>query len=429
MSSTLLRFVKRVARPLIPTPVEFAVRERLAQEYLKTVSIPIDRSRPTIVAINHFWDQDLEAIRRANREYNVVALDATRLFRHAAVIYSEPVRLLKDAYESSPRSVRSQYRESCHRLWSQIRSRFGCDLVLVPNDNYFWIREFLDVARDEHVPIVMWHKEGTLSPFGYTFEAHRSRTLAPCQADYVLVWSDRHREFWRTAGVPADRIRIVGQPRSDLLYDTAYRVDWSRLFPTEQPLVTLLSYFDDAYIPPEFVQQGMSWRQMKTESHDLLARAAELFPEWNFVIKTHPQQRDTASLERRYHASNLRVVGGAQLGTALIKASSLVIAFQTTALIEAVCLGKRVIYTNWDPHLETLRDHLLPFEQGSGYRIIDSAQEYHTTLHRFLSGDLNAVPAPPTDDTKRQELVSAYLHQPDGQVAARFFDIVDEVLS
>ena len=34
-------------------------------------------------------------------------------------------------------------------------------------------------------------------------------------ADYILVWSERQKLFWEKTGVNSDKIKVVGQPRSD----------------------------------------------------------------------------------------------------------------------------------------------------------------------------------------------------------------------
>ncbi len=189
--------------------------------------------------------------------------------------------------------------------------------------------------------------------------------------------------------------------------------------------MTLFSYMDDAYVPVELIHsEHLTWRQMKTETHDEIARLAHEHPEFNFVIKTHPQQLDLKILQQKYSAPNVRVVGGAALANELLQRSELIVAFQTTAVIEAMFLNKRIIYTYWDPLVSRLESDLLPFQRASGVVVAQTFKAFCDTCEQFFSGDMTVFEYDSETLRQRDDFVNEYLYRPDGQVCARFLDSI-----
>jgi len=189
--------------------------------------------------------------------------------------------------------------------------------------------------------------------------------------------------------------------------------------------------FDDiAYLPPELRDQGFSWRQLKQETLDDLASMAQDYPGFNFVIKAHPQQLDLAALTERFRRDNLVVIGGSQVANELILRSELVIGFQTTALIEAMFLDKRVIYTAWDKiYQEKLWDDLLPLHRAKGIVVAKTRGEFVNACRKLFQGDETSFKFSEAELAGRDRFVDDYLHQPDGKVCERILNSLDSFLS
>jgi hypothetical protein len=148
------------------------------------------------------------------------------------------------------------------------------------------------------------------------------------------------------------------------------------------------------------------------------------------VVKAHPQQRDLAELQGRYQRDNLKVIGGAGVANELIQRSELIIAFQTTAVIEAMLLKRRVIYTAWDENYNRyLLDDLLPFHQARGIVVAQSREQFGEVCRRFFAGDYRDFEFSTEDDEARDRFVNEYLYRPDGHVCERFYAELDKFLS
>ena len=424
----MLTSIRRFIRKILPKALLVRIYRWQAKQYINSLSIPVDTGKKTLLALNHFFDQDLRALEISNRDYNFVKIDTTILFKGAKIHFSPDVQAMRVPYESEhPANRKNWYKEAAY-IYDLLDNRFHMKLIITPADCYYWIREFIEVARHRGIKTIVINKEGTVSPEYFESESARIRNNAPFLSDHLFVWSERQRSYWNRAGVSDDFISVIGQPRSDLFFlEKKNEID--RLFPKKQPLVTFFSYMDDAYIPVTLVQrEGLSWRGMKKETHEEIARLANKYRQYNFIIKTHPQQPDLYELQRKYSSDNLRVIGGASTANELIQRSVLIIAFQTTAIIEAMFLNKRVIYTFWDKNIPRLQDDLLPFHKASGIRIAYSLDELRQMCERTLSGDMSLFTFTEEEQKNKEQFVREYLYRPDGQVCQRLYQSLTQFI-
>jgi len=420
--------LRTFAKNLLPRTVNRKLSRSMAMQYLQRLDPPFDPAKKTILAINHLFDQDLRALELANARYNLVVVNAGVLFKGAQFYFSQEIMDIRAPYESEPLSNREAYRGECREYFDYLRDRFNPGLIITPNDNYYKVREFIIAARESGVRTVILDKEGTISPHSFEAEAKRARDYTPCISDHVFVWSERQKKYWQNRGVEAGHITIVGQPRSDLFFaDDDSQVDG--YFETAQPLVTFFSYFDTAYIPQKEVDQsGVSWRTMKKQSQEAVWRMARQYPDRNFVIKCHPQQLDIDLIRDTYQSPNLRVIGGAEVGNELIRRSDLIIAFQTTAVIEAMFLNKRIIYTAWDENYQRLSDDLLPLHRAPGIVVAKAPAQFEEICARFFSGDESDFDFSPEELAGRDRFVNEYFYKPNGHVCERFLAAVDRFM-
>lgn len=424
---TLKRRAKKIGQRLLPRKFIHLIYRRRALAYINGLNPQYNPDKKTILAVNHFFDQDLQALANSNTEYNLINLEATGINKGSRFYFSQEIMELRKSYDSEPEENRALWRKECQLMFDLLWERFHPDLLVVPSDCYIFIREFIHVAHERGVPTVMIDKEGAISPSCIVAYADKLRECVPPISDHIYVWSDRQKRYWNRAGISNDRITILGQPRSDLFF-TDKRNDLAQYFPKPQPLITLFSYMDDVNIFPdvfpELADRGLSWQTMKTQTHDELIRLATKYKNYNFVIKTHPQQPDFHELKEKYQSDNLVVIGGPTVANELIQRSELIIAFQTTALIESMFMNKPSIYTCWDNNYDQLIPHCLPFHDAKGIVISDSFPKFVEACEKFLSGDRSDFDFSEQEIAQRNQFVEEYFYKPDGQVCRRFFEAV-----
>ncbi len=419
--------IKKTIGAIIPRWFKRQLYRRLAGDYIKGLDIVPDKSKKSVVVFNHYFDQDVRALELANKDFNLIIIDTVTLFRGAKIFFEEKIRELHAPYINAEPQMLAEYSEECQLILNQLKKQTGVDIIVTPSDIFYWVREFIAVAKKSGVETVVLDKEGTISPHDFYIEAERVKVNAPFMSKRIFVWSERQHEFWTRIGANENQISIIGQPRSDLLHHEK-RIDVDKLFEKPQPLVTFFSYMDDAYIPVELVlSEKLKW-EMKGPTHDEIYRLACKHTEYNFVVKTHPQQQDLKELQSRYNRENLKVVGGSAIANELLQRSELIIAFQTTGIIEGMLLGKNIIYTNWDSLIDRLKDDLLPFHEAEGIRVLRSFDEFKNVCSAFLDGDKSAFEFTKEQQKARDQFVNRYFYQPDGNVCERFFSEIKEML-
>lgn len=388
--------------------------------------LKIGSGKNGMLIINHFFDQDIRALRLANHNHFFFVVINHMIFQPIREMYPVSVRRAEVAYNDPAFKLNRFFA----RIYSRIilfilRKKYRINCIVTPSDFFYWLREFIVLAKEKSIPTVVLDKEGTISPHSYKHHSLNVREKCPFISDRIIVWSARQRQFWLRAGVDEERIKVIGQPRSDLLY--LLEKGNLNIFPdNSKPLVVFFSYALSAYIPTANLKEDkLSWQRLRQESHSVISRFASTRPEINFVIKCHPQQADISDIEFDFrHLSNAKVLSGAILTNELLINASLVIGFQTTALIEAVCLEKPVIYTFWSDAVIELENEILPFHKFDIFFQASSPNNFKKLLKEFCDNDFNLPKSTESD----KQLIQEYLNNPDGKVSIRVLEFIEQCL-
>ena len=372
--------------------------------------------RGGVLFFDHFYTQDVNELSRAfkSRCVSVDVIDSAQIFKGAYLFFDKDVRDLNSRYMLS-KGLKGNF-----FLWFSkcvdvyFRYLFGYRTLILPSDNYYWVREFILICQEKGVTVIVVDKEGMISPYDYEAEATRILQYAPPICDAMYVWSDRQRRYWIKAGFKDESIHVLGQPRSDILFRASRnRSDGNN------SLVLHFTFDDYAYIPPAFVADGVNWKLLKSELAEKLELYAVNNPAENVVVKAHPQQSDFAQLKSRFKAKNVTVIGGSAEALTLMSQARVVIAFQTTAVLEALLIGVPVIYPAWYETSDELEKLLLPFREAPGISKASSPEH----LYSMIEGSRAPI------ENKRADvssLISTYFFKPDGGTSQRIVDHIIE---
>lgn len=371
-----------------------------------------------VVIIDHNFIQDIDALgaKAGGAGINLIRIPYEPIYFLACRYFSAEIRegsyLVPEMLQP-----REAYRKLLGRFFSLWRPEQRIRAFLAPSDTFFWIREIIALLKERDVPCIVVDKEGTISPY---FMEEFSKDVTQCFpsiSDAIIVWSERQREFWKRTGVTDEKIFVAGQPRSDFFFNPSAWLPRERLLSKFERMVLFFSFETDAYAP---VPGDHIWKGLRRDIHDSLVDCARRYPEFLFVVKTHPQQLDNAQVQAEFAAvglENIRVLSGPELSRHLIVHADLVIGFQTTALIEAMLAGKRVVYTEWSGAVLDNRHNLIPFHDAEGIDIAHSRAEFQTLLHTILDNEAFSVAAEAA--AARKPLVDVFIPNADGEVSGR----------
>lgn len=375
--------------------------------------------KPTMVVVNHYFDNELKVLRGHPgfaREFELVVIDPQDAFNKNLWFFPPSVWYAKEPYVS-PRfaAARERSRRHARRVWDDLQRDHEVIAAVTPSDCFYWVRTFWEEARVRGVTTFVFDKEGTISPASMVSLPLTIREHFPPISDHYYVWSERQHEFWLRSGAREDQVRVLGSLRTDL---------YANMPPPERKAVLFWDFELEAYLPTipteDRARHPGDWKPFRDELDRLFLDKIRAYPGVPFTIKCHPQQPDADGRKATYGGlPNATVVTGARGVDEIVRAHSICIGFQTTALVEVGLTPSRPsVYVGWGPLHEAHRRHLLPImEPGFGTTWVKGPEE----LSRLIDAHLRDGTNPPRPSGDR---VGLYFDRPDGHVADRHFEAV-----
>jgi hypothetical protein len=322
-------------------------------------------NRIRVLALDHFFDQDLRAL-AADQRLDVRRFPYQRLRRRAVRMMG--ARVATGLEEFTQPGLESARRRYSTWLVGEVRRMYlerPFDIIVLPSDTFFYVRSLPDAAHRLNLPVVVVQKETTIAETTMEVHSHHVRLAAPVVSDFMTVCSVRHREFWLRAGADGNLVEVTGQPRFDI-----YASQRSRKTSSTPRRVLFLNYELDSYVPGVGRGAGLrTWAPLRDATEAVLMDTARGGGH-DVVFKCHPQQNwrsEAARISARAGQLWNRGVSVAPVDAdtrELIVASDVVVGFQTTALFEAVAAATPAIYAAWGQAYEHFRSGLIAFDEA-----------------------------------------------------------------
>lgn len=321
-----------------------------------------------VLAINHYFEQDIEAFVSAGGSHRYWPISFRYFTPAAERVFSKPVFTGLEAFHRAEyEEQRVRYAQLAQKRVHELYSVFPFDIVLAPSDTFFWVRAVIDAVHELGIPFVVLQKEATVTEAIMGDLARELGSLFPFIGDWMFVSSEHHRRFWTDSGADPRRISVTGQPRFDFYRQPKRWKSWKDLGLELDPArrnVLFFTYDSSAYLPM-WVRDGLSpWLQMRRETEEVLLQLAKE-EDVNIIIKPHPQPAEdqTDHLRTLTRHPHVYALDGAADTRQLIVNSDVVIGFQSTVMFESMAAGKKTIYTYWTSPVLEAGDSLVPFHR------------------------------------------------------------------
>lgn len=316
-----------------------------------------------LLAINHFFEQDLEALRETNPGHEMAVVHASLFHDAAARCFPRETFTDVSGYSRhGKRWSRLAYALATRRLLATLRKGSEFDLLIVPSDSIFYLREPIRALRKAGIATVVVQKETGMSPWTMRVHAKDTGLHVPFMADAMTVNSELHKEFWVASGAPIEKISVTGQPRFDYYASQADAgAAKARLgLPSGRKAVVFLSYMLSAYVPGEVD----TWAEQREATERALIEQCRSSGAV-LLVKPHPQQPIAGYVEslRAMGADmdgDVRIVEPTADTRTLLTAADVIVGFQSTAMYEAVASGTPTVYAGWAPEAAAIGEELFP---------------------------------------------------------------------
>lgn len=399
---------------------------------MRKTPVPAGKKKRVLI-INHVFEQDIEALEKANTSFDFIIMSAFVLRNVGTLFFPPQVESYIFFNKQSLGPLKKRYEKIIDRFIDRLIKKYDVAAVVSPSDNFFYVRQIVLSFQKRHIPFIVVDKEGTICPAYFVHFAQYIHDRCPLLADAILVWSERQKAFWEKTGVASKKITVTGQPRSDFWKQPERWLSRESLgiegLRQNVPLVLFFTYDPWAYTPDYMVERKeMHWESLRLETHTAIYTFAKLHPEVDIVIKAHPQQLDFKDIQHEINQQqvhNVFLTRSHTLSNHLIIHAKCIIGFQTTALIESMITNTPILYTFWGEAKDKWANDLIPFHLTSGVRTVTSAHE----LVKHIEHAVNSSPITSEQRAARDEFIHEYLSSVDGHASQRVLQKINEILS
>lgn len=239
------------------------------------------------------------------------------------------------------------YRDMLQQVIPRVANRFGTTLVISANYTYCNERDIQEIAATNFLRVIVLYKESFMSEADSKNVIKLLSSSRPFTGSRILVYnkSEENRQISSLA-VRKNQICVTGSARFDELIGEAK----SQIHIGDATIV---------FFVHDFIPDGDIWyrdqerNKFRIESNEeinkglaIFLRAADLFPQLNFLIKTKvtvaTMKYVKEQLDPYQLPPNLELILGNGLAHGVLSNCVGALGFNTTALIDAVAVGARI---------------------------------------------------------------------------------------
>ena len=320
---------------------------------------------------------------------------------------------------------REQYRKILRTILPALLDFFDIDAVMTSDLRYRRQSDLCRVASELGYPFILYQRESMfIVPNVFDTAVRRHNLLGQFWGDAVIVQNQITKEMFLTSGnYDVERIHVVGSARMDSFL--------SRLSEPRAQAGRVISLFS----APNRVSRGPTGDEFREVSHAILralrvaTRLAAKDPEIKLYIKMKDAEvgmrgseklsayRATVVAEAGQIPQNIVFVTDRMAAHDVILSSTVVIALQSTVVLEAAVAGKPVIL----PHFRFLVEHpeakrSLMYQESHALFDVPATE---AEMERLLLERLADPSVPDEVMSARRELFARHVSPLDGSATSR----------
>ena len=309
-------------------------------------------------------------------------------------------------------------RAMTHQQFKQMAEDLKLDFVILPYDGYPWLKNFIGYCKREGIPVIVVRKEGIPFPLLLPLELSE-----PFIADYLCCVGMVQCRIWEKQGVPADRLFVTGYPRMDYYQQPEKWPAREAVFAKFglDPSKKTVLFPAQTAIPDDI---NIDFSRLKRETMQVLFALARKHPEIQIIVKPHVKQQMVLTgyelLARLRLVKNFVLVPDSIDIRDLITNVDLIVAGNSTTLMEGMIVGKPTILTKWDT---AMQPGFLEYHEWKASPTALSKEE----LGPMILDLLDKGKPPEEMKAGREKIVYEYLYKQDGKACERIFEAVELV--
>ena len=391
-------------------------------------------------------NEDVMACFQNHARYGLHAMD--RGLIKAVFELFLPVEIDDNSYLSTDRTIekgkadlRCFWKNNLKRVFQKI----DLDVVLTGSYTYAAEQELAGAIKELGIPFIALHKENLKTPGLEPFyqEVYCTRKN-PFQGSKICVYNEIEAGLERNASIAAaEDIIVTGMPRMDRLHRLReHLLAHSAPSAPNQASILFFSFNRKAGLPVIGRKLPQSYETLDDElellncerlaqtCHELMLELAKENPDLKVVVKTKGDNPSIKTIAEYYGQDftpppNMTIMHGGDLLT-ILSQCTVACGFNSTALLEALALGKKIIIPNF---LEAVNQELQPYIVDLG-RSVDYADSLDDFKARLLAETLGNIHGNPVNELTEEagRLLNKWLGNPDGESGARVRTVLEQTV-
>ena len=334
-----------------------------------------------------------------------------------------------DVYEKYKRE-RKLYLEESTYIAKLLKEYLSSSTIILPKYNDDYTLELVQSFHDSGWVTIVYDREGTVTKRRLDHIPQIiSRQASTC--DYILTYNETHKNFFEKvfslSSINSPEIIVMGNPASDeWFHDTGFDISNTKKQKSGEKKILFFAFGEFSYVYDTEYLRGKNevWRSLLQDIHDVFTDYLTENPKHCLWYKRGPKgNRDYwPGSEKLLGIANACLIPSNANSNQLIKDCDVVVAFQTTALIDAMHTDKVIIYCAWGDIYEELKNDLIDFEAYAQAGAILHARTPDEFKYLLSLDHSNYI----VNYSARKQIRELFTTNPDGNVAKRFAEwIVD----
>ena len=299
-------------------------------------------------------------------------------------------------YISSDNKIKStklEYKNFIKKILINLNKFIKINGFISFNPFYVAERELQNACNDLKINFLVSHKEGIV--FGNVNKIRKhywSERYGKINIKALSVYNKYTKKaFIESKIIKKNKISVVGLPRSDEYFISKNKINEKYiLFLMIQDKAGLPYPGGEWYtkgIPGKFKKVNWSYTALKTTK--LLINFAKKRSDLKFIFKTKPNNsKKEISIYQKSNLMNCKLIeGGSSIN--LIKNAKIIIALNTTGIIEGMLMSKKIIIPNFEKNLKTYKKFF--FNSKKNVEVIYSEKKFENKIIEMLSNKKNQV--------------------------------------
>jgi hypothetical protein len=364
-------FVKSVLNKLIPFLVKYRMFNLLSLLLIINLSkikkiLPKETSKYKVIVLSKSAGIDdlIEGQKKLNKD--ILYLECPRIFFKKIFfqIFRNIDNIPNDCnYESKNKKIielKEQYKLFLINLLLSLNKRINIDAFLGFNFNYFAERELHSACSELNIPFLILYKESVLTELEKKFKIFAYQKKKDKFFGYkIAVYSNSAKQFLIDSNITdKKKIEVVGcsrlsvaksyqniSPKNQIIY---YAIENDRGLPDKLIKQHSKNFFRGLGEYKKY-KKKFDWTELNIKILNTLKKFAYENPKIPIIIKTKTGDKSNDNLFINL-PKNIKIYNyetGHKAGHTLLENSKIVIAWNTTAILEAIAANRYILLPNF----------------------------------------------------------------------------------